>query len=288
MGSLTPVSDLHIHIQPWEMVRPEIDVAMRGGRRDLDTIQACMRDPGALVRHLDREEIDRAALINYVSPDVMGFTEAVNSWVADYCRPHRDRLIAVGSVHPRFSRDPGGDAERLFDDGIRMLKLHPPHQLVHANSYRDGGAWPGLAAIYGAAEARGVPIMIHTGTSIFPGARNKYGHPLEVDDVAVDFPRLPLVLAHAGRPLWMEEAFFLARRHANVHLDLSGIPPVRLLEYLPRLESIASKALWGTDWPAPGVPGMAANVAAFRGLPLSPAVQEAILWGNAERLLPRV
>jgi predicted TIM-barrel fold metal-dependent hydrolase len=287
MGSLRRVNDLHIHIQPWEMLRPEVALAMRAGRRDLDRIEACVRDPGALVRLLDEEGIDRAALINYVSPDLMGFTDTVNAWVADYCRPHRDRLIAVGSVHPRFSQDPGGDAERLFDDGIRMLKLHPPHQLVHANDYRDGGPWPGLAAIYGAAEARGVPIMVHTGTSIFPGARNKYGHPLEVDDVAVDFPRLPLVLAHAGRPLWMEEAFFLARRHPNVHLDLSGIPPARLLEYLPRLETVASKALWGTDWPAPGVPGMGANVAVFRGLPLAAAVQEAILWGNAERLLPR-
>ena len=58
-----------------------------------------------------------------------------------------------------------------------------------------------------------------------------------------------------------------------------------LLEYFPRLESIADKVLWGTDWPAPGVPGMAANVKAFRELELSEKTQQAILTGNASRLL---
>ena len=66
-----------------------------------------------------------------------------------------------------------------------------------------------LEIIYRAAEANGVPVMFHTGTSIFPGARNKYGDPIHVDDVAVDFPKLKILLAHGGRPLWMQTAFFL-------------------------------------------------------------------------------
>ena len=98
--------------------------------------------------------------------------------------------------------------------------------------------------------------------------------------------RLDLILAHGGRPLWMDEAFFLLRRHPRTWLDVSGVPPQRLLDYFPRLESIAHKVLWGTDWPAPGVPGLAANVAAFRDLPLAADVQDAILAGNASRLFP--
>ena len=76
--------------------------------------------------------------------------------------------------------------------------------------------------------------MFHTGTSIFPGARNKYGDPIYIDDVAVDFPKLKILLAHGGRPLWMDTAFFLMRRHPNVYLDISGIPPKTLLKYFPR------------------------------------------------------
>ena len=64
-----------------------------------------------------------------------------------------------------------------------------------------------LEIIYRAAEANGIPVMFHTGTSIFPGARNKYGDPIYLDDVAVDFPKMKILLAHGGRPLWMDTAF---------------------------------------------------------------------------------
>ncbi len=131
-----------------------------------------------------------------------------------------------------------------------MLKIHPPHQLFAANAYLSGE--PGLAEVYRAAEEHGRPVMIHTGTSIFPGARNRFADPMPVDDVAVDFPRLKILLAHAGRPLFMETAVFLVRRHPNVHLDLSGIPP----KQAPRVPPAARGALrplpLGDRLPEPG------------------------------------
>ena len=126
-----------------------------------------------------------------------------------------------------------------------MLKVHPPHQLVAANGYVHGDE--ALAAIYATAEEAGRPVMIHTGTSIFPGARNRFADPMAVRRRGRGFSEAPIILAHAGRPLYMETAAFLARRHPNVHLDLSGIPPKKLLEYLPRLEELSDKCLWGTD-----------------------------------------
>ena len=72
------------------------------------------------------------------------------------------------------------------------------------------------------------PVFIHTGTSIFPGARNVYADPMACDDVAVDFPETTIVLCHAGRPLWYDTAFFLLRRHPNVMLDISSRPSVRV------------------------------------------------------------
>jgi predicted TIM-barrel fold metal-dependent hydrolase len=187
-------------------------------------------------------------------------------------------------VHPRFSRDPGGDVDRIADYGVRALKIHPPHQLIAPNAYLEGGEWRGLADIYERATHRGMPVMIHTGTSVFPGARSKFGDPLAVDDVAVDYPDLRIIMAHGGRPLWMDTSFFLVRRHPNVYMDVSGIPPDRLLEYFPRLEQIAHKVLWGTDWPGPMVPTIGGNLERFRTLPLSAAAQAAILYENAERV----
>ena len=277
------VFDCHIHVQPWEQFNPAARAVMAGTRPDLAEVQKAVSDPEELLRLMDAEGVERAALINYVSPDVMGFEATVNDWVTRFTLGHADRLVAVGSVHPRFTRDAAADTARLVALGIRLLKLHPPHQVFAVNGYRDGDQ--ALGRIYETAQGLGLPVMIHTGTSIFPGARNRYSDPMAADDVAVDFPSLKLILAHAGRPLYMPTAAFLARRHANVHLDLSGIPPKKLLEYLPRLEDLSDKCLWGTDWPSPGVRSMKANVDYFLELPLSEAAKERILWGNGVALI---
>ncbi|PYP81960.1 MAG: hypothetical protein DMD25_00660 [Gemmatimonadetes bacterium] len=160
----------------------------------------------------------------------------------------------------------------------------PPHQGMPANAYTDG--LTALGTIYRRCEERGLPVMIHTGTSIFPGARSKYGNPMELDDVAIDFPDLRIVMAHGGRPLYMEEAFFVLRRHRGMWLDVSGIPPARLLEYFPRLSELADRVLWGTDWPSPGVKDMRINIDQFLALPLSDAHKKAILETNALALFP--
>jgi hypothetical protein len=214
----------------------------------------------------------------------MGFTPRVNDYVAEIARHAPDRLLAFGSVHPRLAKAPGREVERLHGMGIRALKIHPPHQLFAANAYLDD--LPGLREIYATAQALRMPVMIHTGTSVFAGARNRYADPMPCDDVAVDFPDLTLILAHAGRPLHCDTCFFLARRHPNVHLDVSGIPPRRLLSYLPRLPEIADKVLWGTDWPDLGVAGLGANVEELRSLGLPDDVERKVLWENADRMFP--
>lgn len=280
------VTDVHIHLQPWEMLRPAVRAKMEAGRPDLDRIRACMDSPEALLRLLDEAGIERVGVINYVAPEVMGFTPEVNAWAARYCGAAPDRLLAFGSVHPDHAADPAAETHRLLDAGIRGLKVHPPHQRFPANAYRTGGPGARIDEVYRVAEERGVPVMVHTGTSVFPGARNVYADPMPCDDVAVDFPRLTLLLAHAGRPLHFDTAFFLARRHPNVRLDLSGIPPKSLLTHLPRLPEIADRCLWGTDWPGPGVPDLRRNVEEFLRLDLPQAASRAILHDNAARLFP--
>ena len=159
--------------------------------------------------------------------------------------------------------------DRLIALGIRCLKIHPPHQCYPANAYTEG--LDALGRIYRRCEERGLPVLVHTGTSIFPGARSKWGNPMELDDVAIDFPKLTIVMAHGGRPLWMEEAFFILRRHPNVYLELSGIPPARLLEYFPRLTDIGRQDHLGHRLAEPRgarppqEPGRVPRPAALRG-----------------------
>jgi predicted TIM-barrel fold metal-dependent hydrolase len=285
VGPLRRITDVHIHIQPWRELKPAVLAAMRQGKEaHWDLLMAVMDDPRALLEVMDRAGVWRVGLVNYPAPDVMGFTAAANDFAARYAAADPERLLPYGGVHPRFTRDPAGDVDRLVDLGLRLLKIHPPHQGFPANAYTAG--LDALAAIYRRCEERGLPVMVHTGTSIFPGARSKYGNPMELDDVAIDFPDLRIVMAHGGRPLYMQEAFFVLRRHPRVWLDVSGIPPARLLEYFPRLAELADRVLWGTDWPSPGVTDMGANIERFLSLPLSDPHKTAILETNALAFFP--
>ncbi|PYQ46577.1 MAG: amidohydrolase [Acidobacteria bacterium] len=279
-----PVTDAHIHVQPWWELKPAVLDVIRRGRTDLDEIEKINRSPAHLLRRLDADGIERAVLVNYPSPDLMGFTTRVNEYVAEYCRAAPDRLIAMGGVHPRFTDDAAAEVRRAAEMGVRALKLHPPHMGVEPNAYLHG--LDALRALYAEAQRLALPVMIHTGTSIFPGARSRTGEPMPIDDVAVDFPGLTIILAHGGRPLWMEQAFFLVRRFPRVYMDVSSIPPRQVLRYFPRLAEIADKVLYGSDWPAPGVKSMAESLRGFRELGLPAETEAKILDLNSRALFP--
>jgi len=278
------ITDCHIHVHPWREMRPDVVEVLKRGQADPDFLMEVMYDPKMLLQIMDEDGIDRVGLVNYPSPDVMGTSATTNDHAARYAAADPRRLIPYGGVHPRYSKDPKGEVDAMIDMGLRMLKIHPNHQQVTANAYTEGLTT--LGEIYKRCEDRGLPVLIHTGTSIFPRARCKYGNPLELDDVALDFPDLQIVLAHGGRPFYMGEAFFILRRHKNVWFDLSGIPPKALLEYFPKLAELEHKLLWGTDWPSPGVTRMRKNVEQFLALPLSDSLKTAALETNPERLLP--
>jgi uncharacterized protein len=280
-----PVFDAHIHVGPYDQMKERARRVMMGGRNDLDLLGKIVGSADELLKALDAQGIARAALINSVAPEVIGITDAVNPWIARYVEGHRDRLVPVGGIHPRHSRDVASDMKKLLDvHRLGAIKLHPPHMELAANAYRTD--CPSLADVYRLAGEAKRPVLIHTGTSIFPGARNVYADPMACDDVAVDFPETTLVLCHAGRPLWYDTAFFLLRRHSNVLLDISSIPPRKLLDVLPRISEAADRVLWGTDWPSRGVKSMRGNVEDFLSLPLSDTVKRKILFDNAAALFP--
>jgi len=285
VSTAVPVFDAHIHVGPYDQMNERARRVMMGGRDDLELLGRVRSSADELLKTMDAQRIARAALINSVAPDVIGITDLVNPWIARYVEGHRDRLVPVGGIHPRHSRDVAGDVKRLLDvHRLGAIKLHPPHMELAANAYRTD--CPSLAEVYRLAGEAKRPVFIHTGTSIFPGARNVYADPMACDDVAVDFPQTTIVLCHAGRPLWYDTAFFLLRRHSNVLLDISSIPPRRLLQVLPRLPEVADRVLWGTDWPSKGVVSMRRNVEDFLSLPLSDAVKRKILFDNAAALFP--
>jgi predicted TIM-barrel fold metal-dependent hydrolase len=270
-----PVIDFHIHPPAGKDYKPWVLEWMKG---------AIGEDPRAYIQRLESPErfaaflhesgVDYGVLLAEQSPVTTGVL--TNDAVAAFCRG-RDDLIAFGSVNPALVADPGAEAERCLRDlGCRGLKLYPTYQSFYANDRR-------VYPVYAVAEHYNAPVLVHTGSSVFKGSRLKYGEPLLLDDVAVDFPRLTIVMAHSGRGFWYDQAFFLARLHENVYMEVAGLPPRNLLKYFPELERNADKVIFGSDWP--GMPNIAANIAAIRSLPLREETKEKILGGNAARIL---
>jgi len=280
------VVDCHVHVIPLKMMKADVRrVFTRSKTYDAQVYGEIMK-PEGLVRILDREGVEWANIISYPAPEVMGFNHRLVEFVGNYCREYPDRLRAVVSVDPLRDENPLRLLEEYrakFDSN--WVKLHPVHQLFKPNSYTEnGGSYKKLSDVYEYAESNRMTVTFHTGTSVFPRARIKYGDPILLDDVAVDFPKLKIVMAHGGRPFWTQQAFFLIRRHQNVYLDISGIPPNRLLEYFPRLLEISDKTIFGSDWPTMGVESIGHNVQQLLGLGLPEQLMTKILYTNIHKL----
>lgn len=280
------IIDFHVHVSRPEQERPWIFEFMQT-QFDGDVVALAERvlTPQGLRAFLQEGGIDYAVALAEVSPITTGV--ATNEYTIDLVRRAnalpdpaagpKGRLIPFASINPYIDNDLAARLEELVrDEGFRGLKLYPVYQYHYPNEAR-------LYPLYAKAEQLGVPVLVHTGSSVFRGARIKYGDPLLLDDVAIDFPRLRLLMAHSGRPFWYEQAFWMARRHENVFLEISGLPAQNLLTYFPRLEDLADKVVYGSDWP--GNPYLRRNIDSLLRLPLKDATKDKILGGNAARLL---
>lgn len=231
-------------------------------------------EPATLADFFRDQGVDHAVVLAEVTPLTTGISS--NEFVGEFCAEN-DALVPFCSPNPYLDRNLAGATAQLVDRyEFRGIKIYPSYLPISPDDAR-------LYPLYGFAQEAGLPVMFHTGISLFPGSRLQYAHPLLLDEVAVDFPQLRIVLAHGGRDLWFAEAFTLARLHEHVYLEISGLPPSRLLDYFPRLDTLPGKVVFGSDFPV--VRDLAANVDAIRQLPLPDGFADRVLGGTALRLL---
>ena len=213
-----------------------------------------------------------------------GFRRYNNEEMAALAAEHDDVLIPFASIDPAKGKAGAREARRLVEGfGIKGFKFHPTMQGFYPN---DRSAY----VLYEAIAETGVPALFHTGqTGVGSGMRGgngmrlKYSNPLWLDDVAVDFPDMPIVLAHPSFP-WQEEALSVATHKPNVYIDLSGwspkyFPPI-LVRYANSL--LKHKVLFGSDWPVITPDRWLDD---FDKLDIKPDVRPLILKENARRLL---
>jgi predicted TIM-barrel fold metal-dependent hydrolase len=207
-----------------------------------------------------------------------------NEEIAELAHAHADVAIPFASVNPHRGKEGVEAAKRLIRDyKVKGFKFHPSVQEFYPN---DRLAYPLYEVI---AEAK-LPALFHTGqtgvgaqTRGGGGIRLKYSHPMLLDDVAADFPDMPIILAHPSFP-WQEEALSVATHKPQVYIDLSGwspkyFPP-NLVQYANTL--LKDRILFGSDYP---VIAPERWIAEFDKLPIKPEVRPLILKLNAARLL---
>jgi predicted TIM-barrel fold metal-dependent hydrolase len=213
--------------------------------------------------------VDCAVVLAEYSPKVTGW-QTVEDMLPLVC----DRVKFAANVNPHLHHPVADEVERQLDLGAVAVKVHPVHGGFPAN---DRALYPG----YAICQERGVPVVVHCGTSTFPGAENRFADPLLLDEVLHDFPRLDVVLAHGGRGWWYDAAAVLALSNEHVWIELSGLPPSRLRTYYARHNwaRLTRRMIFGTDWP--GIPGIATNARAVAALCPDDETRDLVLWRNA-------
>jgi predicted TIM-barrel fold metal-dependent hydrolase len=193
--------------------------------------------------------------------------------------------VIAGISWTRFCQDDVDELRALLEmRAIRGLKLYPGYEPFYPADRK-------LAPAYELAEEFDVPVMIHTGDTYAPTGKVKYSHPINVDEAAVDFPRVRFVICHLGNP-WFRDCMEVVYKNENVFTDISGLT---LGNFTDRFEAYMrtqlkemllwgvnpDKVLYGSDWP---LATMESYLTFVSELALTPNDREMMLWGNTARV----
>jgi len=204
-----------------------------------------------------------------------------NGFVASYVARHPEKLIGFASIDPH-EPDYLDEMHRCFETmGMRGLKLGPVYQNYHPMDER-------MQPVYAYCQQRGIPVMFHQGTTFPRRAPLKYAHPLLLEEVALCYPELRMVIAHMGHP-WVEDTVVLIRKQPHVYADVSALyyrpwqfynALVAAVEY-----GAAHKLLFGTDYPFTTPAG---SIAALRNVnhiasPGMPRIPDEVVEGILHR-----
>jgi hypothetical protein len=277
----------HLDIDRLSAIDVHVHLEHTGGHVEADHAAAkyfkasADRDWNALADYYRSRQM--ACVVFTVDEKLTGRPQVSNEAVIEFAAEHGDIALAFVSLDPNRGDEAVRAARRLIEaGGVRGLKLHPPVQQFVPN---DRLAYP-LYEVF--AEAR-LPVLFHTGHSGIGtgmrgggGVRLKYGNPLPIDDVAVDFPDMPIILAHPSFP-WQDEAISICLHKPQVYIDLSGWSPKyfspTLIQYANTL--LKHKVLFGSDYPLLTPDRWLAD---FEKIAIRDDVRPLILKENAARL----
>ncbi|MFI5844801.1 amidohydrolase family protein [Catenuloplanes sp. NPDC051500] len=277
--------DMHVHVEVSADGHPSLPEHLMAASAAYFKVAGGARQPGVdEIAAYYRERRMAAVVFTVDAETATGHPPISSEEIADACAKHAGTLIPFGSVDPWRGRAAVRQARGLVErHGVRGFKFHPSLQAFAVNDRR---AYP----LYAELEALGVIALFHSGqtgigagTPGGSGIRLRYANPLDLDDVAADFPDLRIVIAHPSFP-WQDEALAVATHKPNVYIDLSGWSPKYFPPQLVRYANtlLSDRVLFGSDFPVLTPDRWLAD---FAALDIKPEVRPKILRDNAARLL---
>jgi predicted TIM-barrel fold metal-dependent hydrolase len=261
------IIDFHAHVFP-DKVAPQVlqNLKTKGGL-------ATFSDPTVqgLTSYMEGTRLDHVVAMGVaIRADLVVKT---NDWLMSIKDP---RIIPFGSVHPDYP-DPAAEIDRLRQNGIKGLKLHPLFQLFRPDEKR-------MMPIY---EAMGDDMIafFHAGAGLSTGGKEVLATPSRIGNVIKNFPKLKVVAAHfGGYKLFDEAESCLAGK--DLYFDTSWPPGLKVLEADAIVRIIrkhgCEKILFGSDSPTAD---SVTEIQTIDSLKLNSAEKESILGGNACKLL---
>jgi len=201
-----------------------------------------------------------------------------NELVTEAVSKNPDKLIGFASVDPNNGEGARNELRRAVkEDDMRGLKLVPHLCEIQVNE-------PVMYPLYEEAQELGIPVLFHMGTQFHAGTKLKFCRPIDVDEVAVDFPDLKLIIAHFGWP-WYEEALAVAHRNTNVYFNIAGWAPKRIPDFVWSYMKgpVKEKVLLGSDYPLVSRKRIMDELA---GIDLPDDVREHLYYKNALNVIP--
>lgn len=260
------IIDCHVHLNNYH---EQVAVSLESS---LDKLQASMAEAG-----VDYSLVLTSYLVSSHRPSTAAVVEAIAKI------PNLGVVAGISYTKYR-ERDLRELADFLANGLVKGLKLYPGYEPFFPHDKR-------LKVVYDLAEEFDVPVMIHSGDTYSPGGKLKYSHPLEIDEVAVDHPKVKFVICHLGNP-WLTDCMEVVYKNANVHADISGLVLGEFTEafeeyMLDEIRDVIIYAgdpqffLFGTDWP---ICSMKSYVRFVKQLGLPPDAYRAMTYENARRL----
>jgi len=233
------------------------------------------------------QQVDRVVVFGLRAPKAG--IDVPNEVIAEYAAAHPDRVVGWASVDPNAPDCVAQLEHAVRELGLRGLKLGPVYQHFDPTDRRHCPLWAKAVEL-------GIPTIWHQGTTFPRDAPLKWASPIQLEEIALAFPELVMIVAHLGHP-WETETIVTIRKQPNMYADVSAIHyrPWRMWQALVTAQEygVEHKLLFGSDYPSGRPADVIAGLRSVNDLVEGtrlPRVRdetvEAILHRNHEALFP--